>query len=36
MLIGNHGNQHDLKWPLPPQVPKDNNVLNNQMTAALF
>ena len=36
LLIGNHGNEHDLKSPLTPKLPKHNNVLNNQMAAALF
>ena len=36
ILFGNHGNQHDWKWPLPPKSPIHSNVLNNQITATLF
>ena len=32
----NHGNQYDLKWPLPLRSPKYSNVLNNQITATMF
>ena len=30
ILFGNHGNQLDLRWPLPPKSPIHNYMLNNQ------
>ena len=36
MSCCNHGNQYDLKWPLPPKSLKYSNVLNKQITATMF